>query len=101
MIATYGQIGVPQDSSDADQVVFGRVAQDSPDADHVAFGLVAADDGFRLAAYDVFCQASGGIARSSAASSHRAAGFTHTESFFLLLTARPSRRSSRCVRSST
>jgi len=33
----------------------------------------------------VFGKADGGIARSSDASSHRADGLTHTESFFLLL----------------
>jgi PhnB protein len=87
MIATYAQVGVPQDSPHADQAAFSPVDPDSSDADHVAFGMVAADSGFRLAAYDVFGatdgtivapQTSGGVAR-------RAAGLTHTESFFLLL----------------
>jgi PhnB protein len=67
MIATYGQVGVPQDAPDAGHVTFGPVAPDSPDADRVAFGLVAADNGFRVAAYDVFGQTGGGIAGSSAA----------------------------------
>ena len=54
MIATYAQVGVPRDSSDDDRAVFRPVDPDSSDADHVAFGMVAADNGFRLAAYDVF-----------------------------------------------
>jgi PhnB protein len=85
MIATYGQVGVPQDAPDTGHVTFGPVAPDSPDADHVAFGLVAADNGFRVAAYDVFGQTGGGVAGSPAATTRRADGLTHTESFFLLL----------------
>ncbi len=85
MIATYGQGGVPQDAPDGGPASFGPVAADSPDADHVAFGMVAAENGFRLAAYDVF-GASGGGGGSAAGSSvsRRADGLTHTESFFLL-----------------
>ena len=74
MIATYGQVGVPQDAPDVGHVTFGPVALDSPDADHVAFGLVAADNGFRVAAYDVFGQTGGGLAGSSAATARRADG---------------------------
>lgn len=87
MIATYAQVGVPQDSPDADQAVFAPVHPDSPDADHVAFGMVAADNGFRLAAYDVFGTTDSGIADSHApgGAAPRTAGLTHTESFFLLL----------------
>jgi PhnB protein len=85
MIATYGQIGVPRDSADAGPVTFGPVAPDSPDADHVAFGLVVANNGFRVAAYDVFGQSGGGIAGQAAGSARRADGLTHTEPFFLLL----------------
>lgn len=87
VIATYGQGGVPQDALDGGRVSFGPVAADSPDADHVAFGMVAAENGFRLAAYDVFGASGGGIGGSAAGSSvsRRADGLTHTESFFLLL----------------
>ena len=87
MIATYAQVGVPQDSPAADQAVFRPVDPESPDADHVAFGMVAADDGFRLAAYDVFGQTGSGIAapRVPGEAGRRAAGLAHTESFFLLL----------------
>ena len=81
MIATYGQVGVPQDAADSDQAVFAPVEPNSPDADRVAFGMVAADDGFRLAAYDVF----GAAGPASSGGRPRAAGLTHTESFFLLL----------------
>ena len=87
MIATYAQVGVPQGSSHDDRAVFRPVDPDSSDADHVAFGMVAADNGFRLAAYDVF-----GATGDDTASPHapgraarRSAGLTHTESFFLLL----------------
>lgn len=87
MIATYGHVGVPQDSPDADEAAFGAVDPDSSHTDHVAFGMVAADNGFRLAAYDVFGANDGGIATAAGSSPavHRAAGLTHTESFFLLL----------------
>ncbi|MGF7234043.1 MAG: VOC family protein [Frankia sp.] len=87
MIATYAQVGVPQDSPHTDRAMFSPVDPDSPDADHVAFGMVAADNGFRLAAYDVFGAADGGITAppTSGEAAHRAIGLTHTESFFLLL----------------
>lgn len=86
MIATYGDVGVPQDSPDAGQAVFSQIAGDSPDADHVAFGMVAADNGFRVAAYDVFGRTGSGIASpGSSSASTRAHGLTHTESFFVLL----------------
>jgi PhnB protein len=84
MIATYGQVGVPQDSADSDKAVFSPLAPDSADADHVAFGMVAAENGFRVAAYDVFGATGGGLARSPAGST-RVEGLTHTESSFLLL----------------
>ncbi len=48
------RVGVPQDSTNADRAGFAPVAPDSPDAAHVAFGMVAAENGLRLAAYDVF-----------------------------------------------
>jgi PhnB protein len=87
MIATYGQLGVPQDSADSDTAVFSPLAAASPDADHVAFGMVAADNGFRVAAYDVFAATGSGLAcSSSAGSTRRADGLMHTESSFVLLT---------------
>lgn len=85
MIATYGQFGVPQDDPTAGPVTFGPVAADSPDADRVAFGVVLGDNGFRVAAYDVFGGTGGGIAGSSAHTARRADGLTHDESLFLLL----------------
>lgn len=87
MIATYAQVGVPQDSPRADQAAFGAVDPESPDAHHVAFGMLAADNGFRLAAYDVFGANGGGIATAAGPSqaAHRADQLTHTDSFFLLL----------------
>jgi PhnB protein len=84
MIATYGQVGVPQDSADSDKAVFSPLAPDSADGDHVAFGMVAAESGFRVAAYDVFGATGGGLARPAAGST-RVDGLTHTESSFLLL----------------
>ena len=63
MIATYADVGVPEDSSNAaDRAVFAPVGPDSADADHVAFGMVAAENGLRLAAYDVFGTSGGGVA---------------------------------------
>lgn len=85
MIATYGQFGVPQDDPNGGPVTFGPVDSDSPDADHVAFGVVVGDNGFRVAAYDVFGGTGGGIAGASEETAHRAGGLTHDESFFLLL----------------
>jgi PhnB protein len=85
MIATYGQFGVPRDHPDGGPVTFGPVAPDSPDADHVAFGVVVADNGFRVAAYDVFGETGGGVAGTANATGRRADGLTHAESFFLLL----------------
>lgn len=85
MIGTYGEGGVPQDSPDSNEVKFSPLAQDSPDAEHVAFGIVAGDTGFRLAAYDVLGATGGGLAGSSAASTRRANGLTHTESLFVVL----------------
>jgi PhnB protein len=85
MIATYRQFGVPQDDPNGGPVTIGPVAADSPDADRVAFGVVAGDSGFRVAAYDVFGGAGGGIAGSSAQTIRRGGGLTHDESFFLLL----------------
>lgn len=85
MTATYGEVGVPQDTPDGGPATFGPVAAGSPDADHVAFGMLAAENGFRVAAYDVFGATGGGIAGSSAATAHRADGLTHSESVFLLL----------------
>ena len=66
-------------------VTFVPVAADSPDVDHVAFGVVAGDNGFRVAAYDVFGSTGGGLAGASAQSARRVGGLAHDESFFLLL----------------
>lgn len=85
MIATYGQFGVPRDDPHGGPVTFGPVAADSPDADRVAFGVIAGDNGFRIAAYDVFGSTGGGIAGTSAQTTRRAGGLTHDESFFVLL----------------
>lgn len=88
MIATYGDVGVPQDSADADTAVFAPVAAGSADAGHVAFGMLATDSGFRLAAYDVFGTTGGGPAADGLpGATARTAGLTHTESSFLLLNA--------------
>ena len=62
MMATYSQVGVPQDSADSDKAVFAPVDPSSPDAEHLAFGMLAAENGFRLAAYDVFGASGGGLA---------------------------------------
>jgi PhnB protein len=85
MIATYGQFGVPHDDPDGGPVTFGPVAADSPDADRVAFGVVAGDNGFRVAAYDVFGSTGGGIADATPQATRRAGGLAHDEPFFLLL----------------
>jgi PhnB protein len=85
MIITYGQFGVPQDDPNGGPLTFGPVAEDSPDADRVAFGVVVGDNGFRVAAYDVFGATGGGIARGSTQTVRRTGGPTHDESFFLLL----------------
>lgn len=86
MAATYGQVGVPQDSAASDHAVFAPVGSTSPDVDHVAFGMLAADHGFRLAAYDVVGTSGGGLAGAGLdQASTRAGGLTHTESSFLLL----------------
>jgi PhnB protein len=85
MIATYAQFGVPHDDPDGGPVSFSPVAADSPDADRVAFGVVVGDNGFRVAAYDVFGGTGDGIAGTSAQTARRAGGLTHDEPFFLLL----------------
>lgn len=86
MIATYGQVGVPQDSASSEAAAFAPVDAASPDAEHVAFGMVAADNGFRIAAYDVFGATGGGPAAAGLSdAATRADGLTHTESTFLLL----------------
>ena len=85
MIATYGQFGVPQDDPNGGPVTFGPAAPDSPDVDHVAFGVVVGDNGFRVAAYDVFGSTGGGIAGTANDTARRTSGLTHDESFFLLL----------------
>jgi PhnB protein len=66
-------------------VTFGPVDAGSPEANHVAFGVVVGDNGFRVAAYDVFAATGGGIAGTSQETTRRAGGLTHDESFFLLL----------------
>ncbi|SDU95104.1 PhnB protein [Microlunatus sagamiharensis] len=86
MAATYGQVGVPQDSPESDHAVFVPVEASSPDADRLAFGMLAADNGLRLAAYDVFGAQGGGLAAAGLEhGSTRAGGLTHTESSFLLV----------------
>ena len=94
MAATYGQIGVPQDSAASERAVFAPVEPSSPEADHLAFGMLAADNGLRLAAYDVLGADGGGLAGAGAGAgagaeqaTTRAGGLTHTESSFLLLNA--------------
>lgn len=88
VIATYGEVGVPQDSPDAQNAVFAPVTARSPDADHVAFGMIVSSDGFRLAAYDVFGATGGGPAGAELPDAvPRTAGLAHTESSFLLLTS--------------
>lgn len=72
MIGTYGEGGVPQDSPSSDRVTFAPVASDSPDAGLVSFGMVTAENGFKLAAYDVFGSTGGGLAGSSTAATGRA-----------------------------
>ena len=86
-IGTYGQGGVPNDSADSDRATFNPVPADSPDAEHVSFGMVSADNGFRLAAYDVFGADGPALASSGLGddASPRAAGLTHTEPFFVVL----------------
>lgn len=87
MTATYAQVGAPQDSATSERAVFAPVDPDSPDADHLAFGMLAADNGLRLAAYDVFGASDGGRADSNLAGAVRRADgeLTHTESTFVLL----------------
>lgn len=62
---------------------------DDPDADRVAFGMVVAENGFRIAAYDVLgttaTNPDGGIAARPGPAAPRAGGVTHTEPFFVLL----------------
>ena len=66
----------------ADQVAFTPIPPDSPDADRVSFGMVVGENGFRLAAYDVFGTSGAGVA---GVSSRRADTLTHDESLFVLL----------------
>lgn len=85
-IGTYGEGGVPRDSTSTEQATFDPVPADSPDADHVSFGLLVADNGVRLAAYDVFGASQGsGLASSALSGVRRADGLTHTEPFFVVL----------------
>lgn len=87
MAATYAQVGVPQDSASSERAVFTALDSSAPDADHLAFGMLAADNGLRLAAYDVFGSSGGGLAGSGLdqAAGRAGSGLTHTESSFLLL----------------
>ena len=88
MAATYGQIGLPQDDASSERAAFAPVEPSSPDADHLAFGMLAAENGLRLAAYDVFGASGAGPAGAGAdGAATRAGGLTHTESAFLLLNA--------------
>ncbi len=69
VVATYSDFGAPNDTPDADKVVFGQVA---------------AENGFRVMAYDV--PASGQSARPSEPSTRRENGVTITqEPFFISL----------------
>ena len=85
MIATYGQVGLPQDDPQGRPATFAHLSPDAPDADRVAFGLVAGDNGFRVAAYDVYGSTGGGIAGTTPGTGHRADGLTHDEPLFLML----------------
>ncbi|WP_432512287.1 VOC family protein [Kineococcus sp. SYSU DK001] len=87
MAATYAQVGVPRDSATSERAVFTPVDSSAPDAEHLAFGMLAADNGLRLAAYDVFGAGGGGLAGAGREYSVTRAGggLTHTESSFLLL----------------
>ncbi|MDE9367157.1 VOC family protein [Luteipulveratus sp. YIM 133132] len=88
MLATYGQVGVPQDSADSERAVFAPVDPTSPDAERIAFGMLATDDGLRLAAYDVLGATGGGLAAAGLPGAvGRADGLTHHESCFVLLTS--------------
>ena len=89
MTATYAQIGVPQDSAASERAVFAPVEPSSPDADHLAFGMLVAENGLRLAAYDVIGASGAGLAGAGAqqGATRAGGGLTHTESAFLLLNA--------------
>lgn len=80
------QLEPPADGRDTGYV---PMAADHPDAGRVAFGMVVAENGFRIAAYDVLGTAetdsAGGIAAPSGPAAPRARGVTHTEPFFVLL----------------
>ena len=67
--------------------MFAPVEAASADAEGLAFGMLAADDGLRLAAYDVFGARGGGLAAAGLeqGSTRAGTGLTHTESSFLLL----------------
>lgn len=85
-IGTYGEGGVPHDSTSSEQATFDPVPANSPDADHVSFGLLVADNGVRLAAYDVFGAPNRpGLASPGMSGARRADGLTHTEPFFVVL----------------
>jgi len=87
MAATYAQVGVPQDSATSERAVFTPLDSSAPDAGHLAFGMLAAENGLRLAAYDVFGASGGGLAGAGLEQGATRAGgdLTHTESSFLLL----------------
>lgn len=85
-IGTYGEGGVPHDAPESDRAVFDPVPADSPDAGKVSFGMVMADNGFRLAAYDVIGASGSGLASEGlGGAARRAADLTHTEPFFVVL----------------
>ncbi len=84
-IGTYGEGGVPRDSADSEQATFDPVPADSPDADCVSFGMLAADNGLRLAAYDVFGAHGPTLASAGLSGATRAQGLTHNEPFFVVL----------------
>ncbi|MCR6489195.1 VOC family protein [Amycolatopsis sp. OK19-0408] len=76
-----------ENDADGRDTGYVPMAADDPDAERVAFGMVVAENGFRIAAYDVLgsTAATGGIAAPAGPASPRAQGVTHTEPFYVLL----------------
>lgn len=67
VVATYGDLGMPQDA---------------PGADHVVFGLLESAEGFRVMAYDVPGQP--GASADPVGSTHRENGLTVTDQPFFV-----------------
>lgn len=84
MVMTHGTPLGGDSGSDRD-TGYVPMAADDPDADRVAFGMVVAENGFRIAAYDVIGSAGGGVAAPSGQAAPRVRGVTHTEPFYVLL----------------